>query len=255
MGKQRRLVIVTAGALIASGSLALMPAATQAAPRILPPHVKRHDDPRLGSGLGRLVQQSEQPSAKKKGGLVSDQSQLAIKDSRGRIKVDVTPQAGIDRAAFRRQAEAQGLTVTAVDPVNGTLEGFIDLGSVQKLAGLKGAGTVAQALKPVLRAGAALTQGVAFQRVDQVLKKGINGKGITVGVLSDSYDDAKYTVLGDKLKIHAAQDVKSGDLPGKGNKAYPDPVVVLQDGGDPDYDTDEGRAMLQIVHDIAPAAK
>jgi hypothetical protein len=256
MTRQRRLFIATVGALIASGSLALAPAATHAATRrVGSPVVKQHDDPRLGGGLGRLVEQAKHPSLRKQHGLVSDQSRLAIKDSRGRIKVDLTPQAGVDRAAFRQQAEAQGLDVTAVDPDLGTLEGFVAVGSTQKLAALKGTGTITQALKPILRAGAATTQGVAFQRVDKVLKKGINGKGITVGVLSDSYDDAKYTVLGDPLKIHAQQDIKSGDLPGKGNKAYPDPVVVLQDDNDPDADTDEGRAMLQIVHDIAPAAK
>jgi hypothetical protein len=221
MTKQRRLFFATVGALIASGSLALVPAATHAAAarRVGPPVVKQHDDPRLGGGLGRLVEQAKHPSLKKQHGLVSDQSRLAIKDSHGRIKVDLTPQAGVDRAAFRQQAEAQGLDVTAVDPELGTLEGFVAIGSVQKLAALKGTGTITQALKPILRAGAATTQGVAFQRVDKVLKQGIDGKGITVGVLSDSYDDAKYTVLGDKLKIHAQQDIKSGDLPGKGNKA------------------------------------
>ena len=260
MGKQRWAVI-TAGAVVTAGSLALAPAATTTAavhtagPRFGTHHVKRHDDPRLGSGLGRLVEQAKQPATRKQGGLVTDQSKLAIKDSRGRIKVDLTPQAGVDRAAFRTQAEAQGLDVTAVDAEHGTLEGFVPVGSVPALAALKGTGTVNQALKPILRVGAATSQGVALQRVDKVLKNGIDGKGITVGVLSDSYDDATYTLLGDKLKIHAKQDIKSGDLPGKGNAAYPTPVTVIQDGGDPENDTDEGRAMLQIVHDVAPAAK
>ena len=35
---------------------------------------------------------------------------------------------------------------------------------------------------------------------------------------------------------------------------YPQPVVVIEDTG-PDGGADEGRAMLQIAHDIAPASK
>jgi Ca2+-binding RTX toxin-like protein len=62
----------------------------------------------------------------------------------------------------------------------------------------------------------------------------VTGTGITVGVLSDSFNN-----LGG-----AAADEASGALPAS--------VNVLKDlasGG-----TDEGRAMLQIVHDIAPGA-
>ena len=100
------------------------------------------------------------------------------------------------------------------------------------------------------------TQGVVQQRVDKVLGKNITGKGITIGVLSDSYDLAKFTIPGDTLKIHAAQNIKSGDLPGKGNAAYPSPVVVLEDADDDGTGViDEGRAMLEIIHDMAPAAK
>ena len=39
--------------------------------------------------------------------------------------VQLTPQAGVDRAAFRKQAEAQGLVVQDVDGDTGTLEGFV----------------------------------------------------------------------------------------------------------------------------------
>ena len=71
---------------------------------------------------------------------------------------------------------------------------------------------------------------------------GYQGQGIRIGVLSDSYNATG----------GAAADVASGDLPGVGN---PDgdttPVTVVQDysGG-----SDEGRAMLQVVHDLAPQA-
>ncbi len=71
-----------------------------------------------------------------------------------------------------------------------------------------------------------------------------------VGVLSDSFD-TKTT------GINAANDVASGDLPGPANPCgRTTPVQVLEDlpdtmSTDP---IDEGRAMLQIVHDLAPGA-
>jgi hypothetical protein len=205
----------------------------------------------LGNGLGRLVHSSD-TAAKQAGGLRIDQSSLAIRDRRGRVLVDLTPQANVNAAAFRRQAEANGLHVRSVDRHFGTLEGFVRLGAVERLAALRGTGTIAQALKPHVDSGIAESQGVPFQRVDRVLARGVTGRGITIGALSDSYNLATTDIFGDPLKIHARQDVRSGDLPGRRNPENRQPVVVLQDapGG-----LDEGRAMLQIAHDVAPKAK
>ena len=64
--------------------------------------------------------------------------------------------------------------------------------------------------------------------------------------MSDSYDT-------NAAPNSAALDIASGDLPGAGNPlGNTEPVVVLEDFP---ARTDEGRAMLQIVHDLAPKAK
>lgn len=69
------------------------------------------------------------------------------------------------------------------------------------------------------------------------------GAGIKIGVLSDTFN-----ALGG-----ANNDVLTGNLPGPGNpNGNTTPVTVLQDLP---TGTDEGRAMLQIVHDIAPGAQ
>ena len=82
--------------------------------------------------------------------------------------------------------------------------------------------------------GATTTQGDVAQRSEAARAAfGVDGTGITVGVLSDSYD----------CQSGAATDIASGDLPGG--------VTLLQEscpGGD------EGRAMMQIIHDVAPGA-
>ncbi len=75
----------------------------------------------------------------------------------------------------------------------------------------------------------------------------VDGEGIKVGVISDSYNKSP----GNK----AAIDITNGDLPGgSGNTLNPYPVEVLKDLPYASK-ADEGRAMLQIVHDIAPKAQ
>ena len=75
----------------------------------------------------------------------------------------------------------------------------------------------------------------------------VDGTGVTIGILSDSY--GKRTT-----PTTPAEDVASGALPGPGNPCgRQTPVDVLSDqsaGG-----TDEGRAMAQLVHGIAPGAE
>jgi hypothetical protein len=211
-------------------------------------------DRALGNGLGRLVQQSQGGPRAKTSGFHIDQEPLTIRDAKGRVLVDVTPQAGADRAVFRRHAEALGLVVKDVDRVHGTLEGYMPVSGVAKVAALRSLGTIAQALKPHTNVGKATSQGVAFQRVNRVHARNVKGQGITIGALSDSFDTATKTIAGDPLTVHAADDVRTGDLPGPGNPNNRQPVVVIQD--DPtEGTTDEGRGMLQIAHDVAPKAK
>ncbi|WP_088893140.1 S8 family serine peptidase [Leptolyngbya ohadii] len=72
---------------------------------------------------------------------------------------------------------------------------------------------------------------------------GLTGEGITIGIISDSFNALR----------GARRDVRSGDLPGKGNPlGFKQPVRVLKDSRS---GSDEGRAMAQIVHDVAPGAK
>ena len=79
---------------------------------------------------------------------------------------------------------------------------------------------------------------------------GVDGSGVTVGILSDSFD------TDGTAPTDAAADVASGDLPGSGNPCgFSSPVSLLDDsfgGGDA---SDEGRGMAQIVHDLAPGAR
>ena len=75
----------------------------------------------------------------------------------------------------------------------------------------------------VTNVGATTSQGVVQHRVDK-LPAGIDGVGITVGVMSDSYDTER------DAPTQRQADVATGDLPGAGNPSgNTQPVVVLQD--------------------------
>ncbi len=109
--------------------------------------------------------------------------------------------------------------------------------------------------------GAAVSEGVGQLHVGEARQEfGVNGSGVTVGALSDSFNTANKTVTGDQpIATHAAEDEASGDLPGPANPCSGEqtPVRVLEDyaaGPGEEESSDEGRAMLQTVHDVAPDA-
>jgi len=151
------------------------------------------------------------------------------------------------------ELSAMGFRLTATSSIDSRFaEGYLPLGSARAAASVPGVRNVRAQLRPRANAGLVQSQAVALQRADVVQARGIDGRGVRVGALSDSYDacppfDAKHP---DALScdIHAADDVKTGDLP-------PGVVVVQEITKENGPGSDEGRAMLQLVHDVAPGAK
>ena len=94
----------------------------------------------------------------------------------------------------------------------------------------------AQPAYSATNAGLVTSQGDRAMRADIARATlGVTGAGVRVGVLSDSFN----------CRGGAATDVATGDL---------SPVTVLLEEPGCSSGTDEGRAMLQIVHDVAPGA-
>jgi hypothetical protein len=73
---------------------------------------------------------------------------------------------------------------------------------------------------------------------------GLDGAGITVGVMSDSYQCNPAPFVPGAPTTTAAQDEATQDVP---------PGVEVLDNG-PCPGSDEGRGMVQLVHDVAPGA-
>jgi Subtilase family len=142
-----------------------------------------------------------------------------------------------------------------------------------------------RAAMPRMRTGAVTSQGDFAQRSNIIRSSypNITGAGVTVGILSDSFNCysvyaangvpatgnqgyAYYSYLGATYLADYAMDVSTGDLPNTVNilaEPYTDsppdsvsPTGDCMNYGAPQYlpFTDEGRAMLQIVHDVAPGA-
>jgi Subtilase family len=123
------------------------------------------------------------------------------------------------------------------------------------LAGLPRVAAVTEVLAPIAAStcpsGEVVSEGLAQLRAQEAQATfGVDGSGVEVGVLSDSFDQDGSAATDE------SDDVESGDLPGAANTCpgQSTPVDVLEDFNDPEA-ADEGRAMAQIVHDVAPGAE
>lgn len=153
--------------------------------------------------------------------------------------------------------------------------GWLPLRSLNAAAALAGVNSIRAAMSR-LNAGAVTSQGDYVQGSSALRSGGtLDGTGVTVGVLSDSFNCyATYAQNGipasgvtgyasNGFTASEATDIGTGDLPASSS------INVLEEAGagpaggglcsyDPTYDLpngDEGRAMLQIVHDVAPGAQ
>lgn len=212
----------------------------------------------LGSGLDVLVREHMALQAAAARGAVAaaidpvlqEQAaatrKLAVSNPQDQVKVYIYLKEAMN-ARKRRALLPQSAVVTATDLSYraGVIEAFVAVADVAALAKTPGVSSVVLAVQPLLDVGATTSQGVVQHRVNQVTQ---TGTGITIGVMSDSFDTTTSTTDG-----YLADQV-SGDLPGPSNgQGRTQPVVVIDDsiaGA-----TDEGRAMAQIVHDMAPGAR
>ncbi|MFD1873518.1 PKD domain-containing protein [Hymenobacter bucti] len=200
-------------------------------------------NPHLDADLQRLYQESV---ALKSGGAAAQQSlrtthpELTFgKGAAPTVLVRITAQ---DVNALLPSLQQRGFVVSASYPKLHFVEGLLPVSQlsgngqgVEALAtqGLLG---VVSAYQPEHNAGAVNSQAdyvLEAARTRNSRPRNVAGSGVKIGVLSDSFN-----FLGG-----AATDVASGDLPAAG-------VQVLNEGSS----TDEGRAMCQLIYDLAPGS-
>lgn len=145
---------------------------------------------------------------------------------------------------------AAGARLISVHPRYRTIVASVAPGRLRAVGAVPGVRDVTEALAPIVSGAGGSCQGAVVAESDLTLRAalvrralGVDGSGVKVGVLSDSYDH----------KTGAIKDVQTGDLPG--SCGHTDPVEVLDDSNPDIHARDEGRALLQVVHDLAPGAQ
>ncbi len=157
------------------------------------------------------------------------------RDAKGRVKVDL--KAKVSQALLQSIADAKGEVLDSHDDY-GSVRAWLGLEHVEAIAGRSDVAFVHPAAKATTHVGSVTSRGVYTHQANVAASKfAATGKGMRVGVLSDSID-----------QLANAQAL--GDL---------GPVTVLtnrfgkrQDGVPA---SGEGTAMLEIVHDMAPDAQ
>jgi hypothetical protein len=171
-----------------------------------------------------------------------------------------------DPQALRASLENLGLRDASV--YANDVGGWLPTSALRAAAEL-GALHSMRAAMPRTRSGAVTTQGDFAQGTLQLRTASptLTGTGVTVGVLSDSFNCyAQYAAPNSGVPASGANgyaengftadyatDVSTGDLPSGVNILKDDDCFNFAPLFLPD--SDEGRAMLQVVHDVAPGAK
>jgi hypothetical protein len=210
----------------------------------------------LGAGLREMVMKYEAQGPGAADFATRSASRVAPRSAADGVRHDVHGHVAVsihldgkialeDAAAGLRALGAEIQTARNLSRF-GEISAFAPIEKVSEMAAATGVRSIMLS-HAKFHVGSVTSQGAAVLHTDRENMKGITGNGITVAALSNSYDTA-----GGPVDAH--HDVASGDLPGVGNPlGNTKPVVVVLE--DPTPSDDEGRAMLQIVHDLAPDAK
>jgi hypothetical protein len=129
-----------------------------------------------------------------------------------------------------------GVQVLQSDPLSGIVYAIVPIEALETIAALPFVRWISQPSYSVLRTGSVTSEGDVVLRAKELRDNlGVDGSGVRIGIISDSLTN-----------IQAA--VANGDLPA-------DLTIVNGKDGSTDPDaTNEGRALAEIIHDLAPGA-
>ena len=126
---------------------------------------------------------------------------------------------------------------------HGILAAYVPTDQLDNAANIVGVRALTMEPEPVKRAGKYSSQSRRVLHTDVLNQQGLTGEGITIGVLSDSFNTARFAKH--PPRTTAGQDEKDGYLP---------VVDVVQDWGGPNQPgSDEGRAICLIAYAEAPS--
>jgi hypothetical protein len=152
-----------------------------------------------------------------------------------------------DGAALAGQLRSLGLANAKA--YGSVVSGRVAVSALKALAAVPGVQSVRPAMARTHSAstGLVVSQGVRSMFADRAREiYKVDGRGVTVGVLSDSFSCLTGPLAPGQIFTTAAQDIANGDLPAN--------VKVLSEASPCTGSNDEGRAIAQIIHDVAPGA-
>jgi len=204
-----------------------------------PVEMKQSSATKIGGLLSGLYL-SQQPAA----GLTKAQAQLVeqAESSKDLFRVkdgQVLIHASSNSNLLQLQNDIQVLGGRVTGSAGNQVSAWIPIAKLSQLAQTPSLGQARPSMART-NVGDTTSQADIAMRVDTARAAyEIDGAGVTIGVLSDSYD------FDGNPFSSAAQDIFTRDLPAAG-------VQVLDESDSEGID--EGRAMLQLIHDLAPGS-
>ncbi len=196
------------------------------------------------SKIPNLLRQSAglaEAAASAKAKVASPQARALGVDNTGRLGVQVYAAAPVTAA---QQAALSNLGVSVLKnsadfkhvpgvdlPSTGLVSASVPYDKLDAVAALDWVTALRPSLRPAIDVGPITAEGVPLHKADVAQARGLTGRGQKVGAISGDVD-------------HLADSIAAGELPAD--------VQVLRQAT---YDNDEGTAMLEIIHDLAPDAK
>ncbi|NTZ89001.1 serine protease [Burkholderia metallica] len=181
------------------------------------------------------------------------------------VSVDIIVHQNVQQAVS--QLESLGFKTVAV--YGNYISGRLPVSTISKAAAIHEVKRINKVAKST-RSGSVQGQG-DYAQLSRSLRKSLrkqgvdlSGKGITVGILSNSFNCSN--VLNQNANYVAKfgrrdtmeDDIASGDLPGNGRirilKEDSSSCPAFNDNSGAPRSDDEGRAMAEIIHDVAPGA-
>src|SRR5881394_998515 len=249
----RRAGICVIAALALACTLA--PAPTRAA-------ANRPSDDTLSPRLAELAKpavQSASPAKQAKELSLATEGPGSLLREGNRVLVEVRFDRGA--AAAVDDLRAAGAKIVNVSPRYQTVTVAAKPSGLSQLSEMPRVASATEVLTPIAAAstcpaGDVVSEGDEQLRANEARAAfGVDGSGVTVGILSDSFN------LNEFADTREAEDVANGDLPGATNTCTGESTPVdtaLDDyapGPEEPAAEDEGRAMGQIIHDLAPGAQ
>ncbi|HZY32040.1 MAG TPA: S8 family serine peptidase [Candidatus Methylomirabilis sp.] len=218
-------------------------------------------DPRIASRVvqaARFASALSQAQADQRAYATRLMAGFARFDDQGRFEVYITVEEVTEQGALTALRNA-GVEIEIYDASQRLVQGWVSSTQLQDVAGLPGVRFIDLPNYGVTNTGSVTTEGDGVIRADQLRAIGVTGSGVKVGVISDGINGLTSSITSSDLPASGVT-MPAAPLTGGGislDSPLPGATVfTLTPMGRPDLTTgSEGRAMLEIIHDVAPGAQ